>query len=57
MSDAQFAAFLFLQLAFILAVCRGVGLIARRFGQPQVVAEMVAGSGAGQPRGETGVRT
>jgi Kef-type K+ transport system membrane component KefB len=43
MSDAQFAAFLFLQLAFILAVCRGVGLIARRFGQPQVVAEMVAG--------------
>ena len=43
MSDAQFAAFLFLQLAFILVVCRAVGLIARYFGQPQVVAEMVAG--------------
>ncbi len=43
MSDSQFAAFLFLQLAFILAVCRGVGLLARRVGQPQVVAEMVAG--------------
>lgn len=43
MSDSQFAAFLFLQLAFILAVCRGVGLLAKRLGQPQVVAEMVAG--------------
>lgn len=43
MSDSQFAALLFLQLAFILVVCRGVGLLARRVGQPQVVAEMVAG--------------
>jgi Kef-type K+ transport system membrane component KefB len=33
----------FLQLAFILGVCRLVGLVARRLGQPQVVAEMVAG--------------
>lgn len=27
----------------ILAFCQAVGLIARRFGQPQVVAEMLAG--------------
>src|SRR6185369_9311430 len=33
----------FFQLAFILATCRVVGLIARRFGQPQVVGEMIAG--------------
>jgi Kef-type K+ transport system membrane component KefB len=34
---------LFLQLAVLLAVCRGVGLLMRRFGQPQVVSEMIAG--------------
>src|SRR4051812_31205004 len=28
---------------FILAVCRGVGWLARRVGQPQVVGEMIAG--------------
>ena len=33
----------FLELAVILAACRVVGLIARRFGQPQVVGEMIAG--------------
>ncbi len=33
----------FLQLAVILAVCRGVGLLARQVGQPQVVGEMIAG--------------
>jgi Kef-type K+ transport system membrane component KefB len=33
----------FLQLGVILLVCRLVGLIAARFGQPQVVAEMIAG--------------
>ena len=33
----------FLQLAVILLFCRLVGAIARRFGQPQVVAEMLAG--------------
>ena len=33
----------FLQLAFILGVCRGVGWLARRMGQPQVVGEMIAG--------------
>lgn len=33
----------FLELAAIIAACRVVGLVARRFGQPQVVGEMVAG--------------
>ncbi len=33
----------FLQLAFILGMCRLVGWIASRFGQPQVVGEMIAG--------------
>lgn len=33
----------FLQLAFILLVCRGTGWLARRAGQPQVVGEMIAG--------------
>ena len=28
---------------FILVVCRGVGWLARKIGQPQVVGEMVAG--------------
>jgi Kef-type K+ transport system membrane component KefB len=33
----------FLQLAVILAFCRLVGVVALRFRQPQVVAEMIAG--------------
>lgn len=33
----------FLQLALILAACRGVGWLARRIRQPQVVGEMIAG--------------
>jgi Kef-type K+ transport system membrane component KefB len=33
----------FLQLAILLAACRLVGLLARRVGQPQVIAEMVTG--------------
>jgi Kef-type K+ transport system membrane component KefB len=33
----------FLQMAFILAVCRVVGIIFKRLGQSQVVSEMVAG--------------
>jgi Kef-type K+ transport system membrane component KefB len=33
----------FLQMFFILAVCRGVGALSRRLGQPQVVGEMIAG--------------
>ena len=43
MSAAQLSVAFFLQMAVILAVCRVVGAIARRFGQPQVVGEMIAG--------------
>jgi Kef-type K+ transport system membrane component KefB len=43
MTDTQLVAIFFGQVAFILIVCRAVGLFARRAGQPQVVAEMVAG--------------
>jgi len=34
---------LVLQIAVILAVCRGVGSIFRKIGQPRVVGEMFAG--------------
>ncbi|HMQ16813.1 MAG TPA: cation:proton antiporter, partial [Phycisphaerae bacterium] len=43
MSNFDISVLFFLQLAAILGTCRVVGLIARRFGQPQVVGEMVAG--------------
>ena len=43
MTAAQLSVAFFLEMFVILAVCRVVGLIARRFGQPQVVGEMVAG--------------
>jgi Kef-type K+ transport system membrane component KefB len=43
MSGFELSALFFLQLAFILTVCRIVGWVARRVGQPQVVAEMIAG--------------
>ncbi len=43
MSPFELSVLFFLQLAFILTVCRIVGWIARRLGQPQVVAEMIAG--------------
>jgi len=43
MSHFELSARFFLQLAFILATCRVVGLMARRIGQPQVVGEMIAG--------------
>ncbi len=43
MSNLDLAIHFFLQLAVILVFCRIVGLIAARFGQPQVVAEMIAG--------------
>lgn len=43
MNNLQLAVQLFLQLAVILLFCRAVGAIAARFGQPQVVAEMIAG--------------
>ncbi len=43
MNNLHLAVQLFLQLAVILVFCRAVGAVAARFGQPQVVAEMVAG--------------
>ncbi len=43
MTNIELTLQFFLQLAAILMTCRLVGLIATRFGQPQVVAEMVAG--------------
>ncbi len=43
MSNLHLAVQFFLQLAVILVFCRLVGSIAARFGQPQVVAEMIAG--------------
>ena len=39
----KLAAAFFLQMAIILFLCRIAGWIGRRFGQPQVVCEMVAG--------------
>ncbi|MBN8248269.1 MAG: cation:proton antiporter [Verrucomicrobia bacterium] len=43
MSNLQLAVQFFLQVAVILLFCRLVGAVALRFGQPQVVAEMLAG--------------
>jgi Kef-type K+ transport system membrane component KefB len=43
MNNLHLAVQFFLQIAVILLFCRLVGAIAGRFGQPQVVAEMVAG--------------
>jgi Kef-type K+ transport system membrane component KefB len=43
MNNLQLAVHFFFQLALILVFCRLIGLIAVRFGQPQVVAEMIAG--------------
>jgi Kef-type K+ transport system membrane component KefB len=43
MTSAQLSVAFFLQMAVILAVCRCVGWLARRIGQPQVVGEMIAG--------------
>jgi Kef-type K+ transport system membrane component KefB len=43
MTNAQLSVAFFLQMFSILAVCRGVGILARRIGQPQVVGEMIAG--------------
>lgn len=34
---------LFLQISVVLVTCRALGAVLRRFGQPQVVAEMLAG--------------
>lgn len=43
MSNFDLSVMFFLQIAVILGVCRGVGVIARMVGQPPVVAEMIAG--------------
>ena len=43
MNNLQLAVQFFLQIAVILLACRLVGVVATRFGQPQVVAEMLAG--------------
>src|ERR1039457_1677011 len=43
MNNLQLAVHFFLQIAVILLFCRVIGAIALRFGQPQVVAEMLAG--------------
>ncbi len=43
MHNVELAVQFLLQLAVILIVCRIVGLLAVRVGQPQVVAEMIAG--------------
>ncbi len=43
MSNLDLAVQFFLQITVILVFCRLVGLVAKRFGQPQVVAEMIAG--------------
>lgn len=43
MSPPELSVAFFLQMFVILAACRGVGLLARWIGQPQVVGEMIAG--------------
>jgi Kef-type K+ transport system membrane component KefB len=43
MSPFELSVLFFLQITFILVVCCGVGQIAKYLGQPQVVAEMIAG--------------
>ena len=43
MTGPQLSSIFFLQMFVILLVCRVVGAMSRRLGQPQVVGEMVAG--------------
>lgn len=43
MKNLDLAIHFFIQIAVILAACRLVGVVARKLGQPQVVAEMIAG--------------
>lgn len=47
MNNLELAIQFFLQLAVILIVCRIIGWIAGKFGQPQVVGEMIAGVALG----------
>ncbi|MEV1084870.1 cation:proton antiporter [Streptomyces sp. NPDC050211] len=42
-TNNELAMLFFVQLAAVLAVCRLLGLLLRRLGQPQVVADMAAG--------------
>lgn len=43
MTNTDLAVHFFAQIAVILVICRVVGVLAAKFGQPQVVAEMIAG--------------
>jgi Kef-type K+ transport system membrane component KefB len=43
MQAGQLSALFFCQMAAIILACRGVGKLAQRIGQPQVVGEMIAG--------------
>jgi Kef-type K+ transport system membrane component KefB len=43
MTGPQLSVHFFFQMFFILAVCRLVGWLSRKLGQPQVVGEMIAG--------------
>ncbi len=43
MSPFDLSVLFFLQMAFILGVCRVVGIVFKRLGQSQVVSEMIAG--------------
>ena len=43
MNNVHLAISFFLQIVVILMTCRLTGLIGKRFGQPQVVSEMIAG--------------
>jgi Kef-type K+ transport system membrane component KefB len=43
MQNLSLAVHFFFQIALILLFCRAVGVVVARFGQPQVVAEMIAG--------------
>lgn len=43
MNNTQLAIQFFVQIAVILGTCRLIGVVAARLGQPQVIAEMIAG--------------
>lgn len=43
MTPPQLSLLLFIQIAVILAACHGLAVFCRRWGQPRVVAEMLAG--------------
>lgn len=43
MTNLELTVHFFFQIAVILIVCQAIGFMGRRFGQPEVVAEMIAG--------------